>query len=48
MKPGNRMEEKPLTTEKPGRAGSDVPTASWGRGKPWTKGEDDRVGEPIQ
>ena len=46
MKPGNRVEEKTLTTEKPGGASSDVPTAPTERGKPWTKGEDDDVGEP--
>ncbi len=46
-KPGNRVEEKTLTTEKPDRAGSDVPTAPTERGKPWTKGEDDDVGEPM-
>jgi len=46
-KPGNRVEEKTLTTEKPERASSDVPTAPSGRGKPWTKGEDDDVGEPM-
>ena len=47
-KPGNRVEEKTLTTEKPGRASSDVPPALVERGKPWTKGEDDSVGEPTQ
>jgi len=47
-KPGSRVEDKTLTTERPGRAGSDVPTAPSGRGKPWTKGEDDNVGEPTQ
>ena len=46
MKPGNRVEEKTLTTEKPDKVSSGVPTAPLGRGKPWTKGEDDSVGEP--
>jgi len=45
-KPGNRVEDKTLTTEKPRRADSDVPAAPVGRGKPWTKGEDDPVEEP--
>ena len=30
------------------RASSDVPPAPEGRGKPWTRGESDNVGEPIQ
>ena len=47
-KPGNRVEDKTLTTETPGRAGSDVLTAPIERGKPWTKGEDDNAGEPTQ
>ena len=46
-KPGNRVEDKTLTTETPGGADSGVPTAPLGRGKPWTKGEDDSVGEPM-
>ncbi len=30
------------------RANSDVPLAPAGRGKPWTRGESDSVGEPRQ
>jgi len=48
MKPGNRVEDKTLTTEIPARASSEVPSAPAGRGKPWTRGESDRVGEPTQ
>ena len=45
---GNRVEEKTLTTEiaREGRLGRSA--APVGRGKPWTRGESDRVGEPIQ
>ncbi len=30
------------------RTSSDAPSTPTGRGKPWTKGEDDSVGEPTQ
>lgn len=82
MKPGNSVEDNPLTTENPRtdgtgngamvalngheagngghcqeatyshraapgqRASSDVPPSPAGRGKPWTRGESDSVGEP--
>ena len=48
MKPGNRVEDKTLTTEitREGRLGRCAAPA--GRGKPWTRGESDRVGEPTQ
>jgi len=44
MKPGNRVEDKTLTTRK---RNLDVPVASLGHGKSWTRGDGDTDEEPI-
>jgi hypothetical protein len=48
--PGNREEEKTLTTGKMKRNTSSLGDSgtSLGRGKPWTRGDGDTTREPIQ